>query len=157
MPEKCTLHILPEYPTVRHMYESIETSFAYDGDSGLDLIIPFDVICLKNEVTMINHYISCEMRDSLNVPYFLVPRSSIAKTPLMMANSIGTIDAGYRGYIIAAVRNVGDSSYVIKGGTKLFQIVRPNLEQFYIKLVDKLSKSERGEKGFGSSTKTESK
>ena len=35
-----------------------------------------------------------------------IPRSSIAKTPLMLANSVGIIDAGYRGNLIAAVKYV---------------------------------------------------
>ena len=37
--------------------------------------------------------------------YYLVPRSSISNTPFIMANSIGIIDAGYRGFIKAKIRN----------------------------------------------------
>ena len=38
--------------------------------------------------------------------YYLYPRSSIVKTGLRLANSVGIIDAGYRGEIIAVVDNI---------------------------------------------------
>ena len=48
--------------------------------------------------------------DYLPTSYMLVPRSSISKTPLRMANSIGIIDAGYRGEIMAAVDNISKAT-----------------------------------------------
>lgn len=36
-------------------------------------------------------------------PVYLYPRSSLSKTPVRMANSVGIIDSGYRGNIIAKV------------------------------------------------------
>lgn len=41
-----------------------------------------------------------------NVGYTLMPRSSISKTPLRMSNSIGLIDQGYRGNIMAFVDHI---------------------------------------------------
>ncbi len=35
--------------------------------------------------------------------YWMLPRSSISKTTMRLANSVGLIDAGYRGQIMAAV------------------------------------------------------
>ena len=37
-----------------------------------------------------------------------MPRSSISKTPLRMSNSVGLIDGGYRGEIMASVDNISD-------------------------------------------------
>ena len=88
--------------------------------------------------------------------YYLYPRSSISKTPLMLANSVGIIDSGYRGNIKAAVKcflseENKNEIYKIKKGTRLFQICASNLESFSIEITKELSKSKRGEKGFGSS------
>ena len=67
-----------------------------------------------------------------------------------MANSVGIIDAGYRGTIMAAVDNISDEDYTIKVGQRLFQICGRYLEPIYLTLVEELSESERGNGGFGS-------
>ena len=80
----------------------------------------------------------------------LVPRSSISKTPLRMANSIGIIDAGYRGEIIAVVDNIKNEPYTIKEGERLFQLVAPSMLSIKANLVTTLTESTRGKGGFGS-------
>jgi dUTP pyrophosphatase len=95
------------------------------------------------------------MRDEKEklVSYYLYPRSSISKTPLMMANDVGVIDAGYRGNIMAKVRNVSQKEARVTEGEKLFQICSPNLKPIKIKIVKNLSSSSRGDGGFGSTGK----
>jgi dUTP pyrophosphatase len=122
------------------------------GDAGLDLFFPEDMIIPKKSMgLMVDLGIQCEgkMEDTY-VPYYLYPRSSISKTPLRMANSVGIIDAGYRGNIMVALDNISDEDYQIQKGQRLFQIcpwmdLKVNLE-----VVDNLSDSERGNNGFGS-------
>ena len=89
------------------------------------------------------------------VHYYLAPRSSICKTPLQMANSMGIIDRSYRGPIMAPVRNTNlTDSYTIEEGTRLFQILAPDLGWIKeIRLVDSLPETSRGEGGFGSTGK----
>ena len=88
--------------------------------------------------------------------YFMFPRSSISKTPLMLANHTGIIDSGYRGNLIAAVRYLPSNSnavfYEAEKDTRLFQICHPQLCPIYAVLVDEtqLSLTERGSGGFGS-------
>ena len=69
-----------------------------------------------------------------------------------MANSVGIIDAGYRGPIIVALDNVATDgeSFVIQKGTRLFQICSPILEPIHLEVVDSLSDTDRGNNGFGS-------
>lgn len=125
----------------------------HKGDSGIDLIAPYDIYCDINfNVSTLDHLIQCEMVDSNldNVSYYLYPRSSISKTPLQMANSVGVIDAGYRGNIMAKVRNFSQDNYKINAGDKLFQICAPDLKQIKIEFVNTLSTSSRGSCGFGS-------
>ena len=126
----------------------------HDGDSGLELYAPDQIIIKSGETHLIKMGIACEMTDEyLPISYMLVPRSSISKTPLRMANSIGIIDAGYRGEIMAAVDNRGDKDYMVVPGQRLFQIVHPTLCAFNVGVVDKLSETDRGDGGFGSTGK----
>ena len=77
-------------------------------------------------------------------------RSSISKTPLRLSNSVGLIDAGYRGEIMAAVDNIKDFSFSLEKGQRLFQLVSMNGDAIHFELVDTLSNTSRGEGGFGS-------
>jgi dUTP pyrophosphatase len=67
-----------------------------------------------------------------------------------MSNSIGVIDSGYRGPIIAAVDNMGQTPYHIRQGQRLFQICEPRLEPMEIVIVNNLDTTLRGAGGFGS-------
>ena len=126
----------------------------HDGDSGLDLYCPEQLIIEPGETHLIKMGIACEMTDEyLPISYMLVPRSSISKTPLRMANSIGIIDAGYRGEIMAAVDNISKETYTVSPGERLFQLVHPTLYPINASLVNELSDSERGDGGFGSTGK----
>ena len=91
------------------------------------------------------------------LPYYLYPRSSISKTPLRMANSVGIIDAGYRGFIMGKVdwMNDGKEVYDVEKGIRLFQLCAYNLLPFdRIHIVETEEglgeKTIRGTGGFGS-------
>ena len=124
------------------------------GDSGIDLITVDSLEIFPSEIHTIDFQIQCEMIDLETnnfVSYYLVPRSSISKTSLMMANSIGIIDAGYRGNILAKVRNMNLNDVQIVGRDDcLFQIVAPDLKPIKLSIVDRLSNTTRDSAGFGS-------
>ena len=127
----------------------------HEGDSGIDLIVPNEIQVAGLKVGTIDHLIQCEMlnEDNKNVSYYLYPRSSISKTNFMMANSVGIIDAGYRGNIMAKVRNMSlneNELSTIKENDKLFQICAPDLKPIKIQVVHELSETSRGSGGFGS-------
>tara|TARA_B110001469_G_scaffold77180_1_gene73089 strand:+ start:91 stop:543 length:453 start_codon:yes stop_codon:yes gene_type:complete len=146
------LSILPENDEIRGMYET--HSYYHVGDSGLDLFFPEDINIEAGETKLIDLKIKCEAfpdRDkNTNISYYLYPRSSISKTPLRMSNSVGIIDAGYRGSIKVSVDNVSDEDYMIEKGYRLFQICSPILSQLTFQLTNQLSITSRGEGGFGS-------
>lgn len=134
---------------IKNYYEN-HTTFN-PGDSGLDLFCPEDITISPGETVFINFGIKCEMLDGeKNKSWWLIPRSSISKTSLRMANSIGLMDAGYRGDVIAAVDNIKQEEYKIEKGQRLFQICTATLEEIEFELVDSLSSTIRGEGGFGS-------
>jgi len=132
-----------------------------EGDSGIDLFFPNRVRVPRKQSLLVDFEIQCEMVKELpivgehfiNTSFQLVPRSSIWRTPLRQSNSIGIIDAGYRGHIMVPVDNISDEDYIIKSGERLFQIVHPSLEPINVELVDEVSDSERGSGGFGSTGK----
>tara|TARA_B100000427_G_C15401701_1_gene547938 strand:+ start:137 stop:583 length:447 start_codon:yes stop_codon:yes gene_type:complete len=135
--------------SVRDLYLNHETY--YEGDSGLDLFIPEDVVVKSRGTVMINLKIACEgFKNNKPTSYYLYPRSSIVKTPLRLANSVGIIDSGYRGPIICALDNISELEYVIKKGTRLVQICGPSLEPITFKIKSELTSTSRGSNGLGS-------
>lgn len=84
--------------------------------------------------------------------YMLIPRSSIVKTTLRLANSVGIIDKSYRGEVMAVVDNIGMDDIHLKTGSCYFQIVAfdGNLPTYTLKT--ELSSTVRGSGGFGSTT-----
>lgn len=124
----------------------------YVGDSGFDLYVPADITVAPGETATIDHRIVCEPQ--FTGGYYLYPRSSISKTPLRLANSVGIIDNGYRGSIMAKVDNRGTEPYTIKRGERLFQLCHPSLQPLTVRLVTAVDvHTERGTGGFGSTTK----
>ena len=66
-------------------------------------------------------------------------------------NATGLIDSGYTGTIKVKLYNHSDEKVVINRGDKITQLVIVPIITYKLKLVDKLAKTLRGEKGFGSS------
>ena len=123
----------------------------HSGDAGLDLYILQDQVIKAGETSKIKLGISCETKDKKG--YFLFPRSSISKTPIRLANSIGLIDGGYRGELVGMVDNIYDEDYHVKSGERYFQLVAVDSSPIEFELVEELSESSRGEGGFGSTGK----
>tara|TARA_Y100001935_G_C17089432_1_gene400406 strand:+ start:193 stop:660 length:468 start_codon:yes stop_codon:yes gene_type:complete len=137
---------------LRGTYENTYSNIS--GDAGIDLFVPETItIPGKSLSYKINHLISCEatVMDK-PVSFYLYPRSSMGgKTPLRMSNSVGIIDSGYRGHIIGMVDNISDNDFVVEGGTRLFQICPPTLNNpIKLNIVQELTETERGEGGIGS-------
>jgi deoxycytidine triphosphate deaminase len=147
---------------------------------GGDINIPPSTYA--TEAHTINHLINCEMRKIYHLPpmekdlskyfnpvpktydsttssyfqcvsYYLYPRSSLSKTPLILANGTGIIDSGYRGHIMAKVHNLKSNLVCLNEGDKYFQLCAPGLKPFTVQFVSRvtlLTESERGTGGFGS-------
>ena len=82
--------------------------------------------------------------------FYIYPRSSISKTPLRLANSVGIVDSGYRGNLMLALDNIKQAPYTIRKGQRLAQICSPHLSPIFFSIVESLSETERGSGGFGS-------
>lgn len=129
-------------------------------NSGFDLIVPADFsFTTPGEGKLLNHGIKCAMYymdDDISCAYYLYPRSSIYKTPLMLANSVGIIDSGYRGWICSALKCFScsvENPYVVNGGTRITQLCHPSLCPILVEIVsseEELGQTSRGDGGFGS-------
>mgnify|MGYP001176804523 CR=1 FL=1 len=75
-------------------------------------------------------------------------RSSASNKMLITPDAI--IDSGYRGELFAVVYNFGYQDYTVKKGERVAQVIFHERVIAKIKEVDKLSDSERGTTGFGS-------
>lgn len=143
-------------PEIVSYYEKLEQSEhanGHEGDSGINIIFPhsIEIPPCAELVTFIPLGVSTKLESGTQPrSYFLMPRSSIAKTPLMLANSIGLIDAGYRGQLMAAVRNMSNKPFMIQKGTSLFQVVDGAAKPMKVKVVNELDETSRGAGGFGS-------
>lgn len=79
------------------------------------------------------------------------PRSGLALNKgITVINSPGTIDADYRGEIGVILINLSDSSFQINSGDRIAQMIIAKHETISWRVVEKLDKSDRGNKGFGS-------
>tara|TARA_Y100000813_G_scaffold198183_1_gene185367 strand:- start:1714 stop:2145 length:432 start_codon:yes stop_codon:yes gene_type:complete len=79
------------------------------------------------------------------------PRSGLALNKgITVINSPGTIDADYRGEIGVILINLSDSSFEINSGDRIAQMIIAKHETISWRVVEKLDKSDRGNKGFGS-------
>lgn len=126
---------LPKYQTI--------------GSSGLDLMANInESITLKPmERKIISTGICIEL--PLGYEAQIRPRSGLAiKNGIICVN--GTIDADYRGDIYVILINLSDKNFVIYSGNRIAQMVVVKHEIISLIEVKKISKTERGLKGLGS-------
>ena len=78
------------------------------------------------------------------------PRSGLAiKHGITVLNSPGTVDADYRGEICVELVNLSNTPFTVYPGERIAQLVFNKYEQAEFVKVEELSKTERGEGGFG--------
>jgi len=128
-------------------------TYAHDTDACADIYASKDTIIPAHSIS---NKVPTGLKIALPEGWVakIAPRSSIgAKTGLRLSNSIGIIDADYRGEIGVLYDNISDSDYEIKAGDRIAQVWVERVERFKPVLVDILPATERGEGGFGSTGK----
>ena len=145
-------HTAMTYRTAVETHNKKTTEFM---DAGFDLYTPNSQLVSSGELLKIDYNIKCSAQMYLdsgkkfNTGFYLYPRSSISKTPLRLANSVGIIDAGYRGNIIGVFDSFVDCN--IKHNERFLQICAPGLVPIVVVMVDKIEgDTDRGSGGFGS-------
>lgn len=180
------LELLPSEEGSEFYNRNIERD---NNNAGFDLFVVRELMTQAGEVSLLD--LGCKARmvkcypDELEeeVHYWLSPRSSIWKSGVVQANSMGIIDKSYRGPLMGAVLPIhkpsgywsqfsaGDGpktgayvwkncdskdtgSPIIEKGQRLFQIVAPDMGWIKeVRIVESLNETKRGEGGFGSTGK----
>jgi dUTP pyrophosphatase len=79
------------------------------------------------------------------------PRSGLARDHgVTLTNSVGTIDADFRGEVCVLLINHGDKHVRIEPGQRIAQLVIAPVVRAELVVVDELSETRRGTGGFGS-------
>jgi dUTP pyrophosphatase len=157
-----SLYIYVFEPHIRSLYKQhLSTNHRYT-DSGFDLMLPGQTIEYNDDylgqTIHTGIIVAAKTESGEPAPSLLLPRSSITKTPLRLSNSIGLIDMGYRGEIMAKCdcMDADCVRYSIQEGTRLFQLVQHNFMPWKnIIIVENFNDlpyavDNRGSGGFGS-------
>lgn len=123
--------------------------YAKEGDAGLDLTAT-SVEIKDDKVTY-----GCGLAIEIPKGYvgLLFPRSSNSKKDLLLTNSVGVIDSGYRGEVTAVFKKIEYLAKVYKVGERFVQLVILPYPEIELEEVEELSVTERGSKGYGSTGK----
>ena len=131
-------------------YAQLPTRGSKDA-AGLDLYCPFQIKVPADSQKKIPLGIAVEIpKGHMGL---LVPRSSMSKTPLRCANSVGIIDADYRGELSIAYENISCSDYTIFRGDRIAQLIIVPIAIVDVEEAQTLSETERGDGGYGSTGK----
>lgn len=139
--------IVPEFQTV--------------GSAGMDFHANLDgiekglreFIVMPGEIKKIPLGVAVELEDGYEIQ--ILNRSGITMTGVII--HVGTGDFDYRGELHAIVHNLGTRAFVVENGDKICQGVIRRIECYQngldVEIVEELSETERGDKGFGSTGK----
>lgn len=121
-----------------------------EGAAGYDVFSDEDKTVARSERSLI----STGFIIAIPLGYYgrLAPRSGLA-----VQNSIdiggGVIDSDYRGEVKVCFVNNGKTSYDIKKGDRIAQLIIEKISTSEVEVVENLDSTERGTKGFGSTGK----
>ena len=124
----------------------------------------------RNPVNKLDFMVSCSAQmvtdggKCFNTGYYMYPRSSLSKTRLRLANSVGIIDSGYRGHLTGMfdVVNIdtadndsnSEADFWGKKFDRYVQICAPGLVPILVQVVNSVEElggeTARGGGGFGS-------
>ena len=125
---------------------------AHSDDAAYDLRSRVDMVLPVRKSVLVPAGFAMELPVGFEAQ--IRPRSGLAlKHDLMLTNSPGTIDAGYRGEVGVIMYNGGTEEFVIHRGDRIAQMVIAKLAEVELDLCDALNDSDRGSGGFGSTGK----
>jgi dUTP pyrophosphatase len=123
---------------------------AHPGDAGADLFSVEEIVIPAGDRRDVGTGIALAIPSGY--AGFVQPRSGLAfKHGIMVVNSPGLIDAGYRGEVRVALYNSGREPFTVAVGERIAQLVVHRVEQPEFLATDELPDTSRGDGGFGSS------
>ena len=136
-----------ELPITRLHEEAVVPERAYTGDAGLDLAACERVELGPGQRALVGTGLAVAIPQGY--AGFVQPRSGLAaRHGLSIVNSPGLVDSGYRGELNTDLEH----AFVVEPGMRIAQLVVLPVPELVLIEVDELPVSERGVRGFGSST-----
>jgi dUTP pyrophosphatase len=132
--------------------DAVVPSRAYDGDAGLDLTSCEHVVLEPGERATVGTGLAVAVPDGY--AGFVQPRSGLAsRHGITIVNAPGLVDSGYRGEVRVVLLNTdAREPFVVEPGMRIAQLVVVPVASAEPVDVEELPESERGVRGFGSST-----
>jgi dUTP pyrophosphatase len=131
---------------------AVAPKFGKPGDAGADLTAT-SIDTSRGGQVVYGTGIAVEIPEGMVGLVF--PRSSVRNFPLIMSNSVGVIDSGYRGEVMVTFNLTSKEwfSDLYKVGDRIAQLVIMPVPLIEYMIVDELSETERGTGGHGSTGK----
>lgn len=131
--------------------DAVIPKYAKNGDAGLDLTA---VSYEFDEYGNIVYHTGLAFEIPEGYVGLLFPRSSICKKDISLANSVGVIDSSFRGEVIAKFKpTITYKAETYDTLERIAQIIIIPYPQIELIEVEELSKTDRGDGGFGSTNK----
>lgn len=156
------LKIHPIHPVAEKYFEQ-EKIYRTSGSAAFDVVAAFHSVdrCDLSAETVYKVPLGFRMEVPSGYVALMTPRSGLAFHGLTLWNAPGVVDSDYRGEVSALLyvyprcplmehfEGIG-WRWRLMSGTRIAQIMLVKYERLEIELTDQLSKTERGDGGFGS-------
>lgn len=141
-----------ELPVRRVRANAVVPARAYCGDAGLDLSACERVELAPGRRALVPTGLAVAIPEGY--AGLVQPRSGLAtKHGISIVNTPGLVDSGYRGELLVNLINTdGTETFVVEPGMRIAQLVIVPIPDVELVEVDELPDSERGVRGFGSSS-----
>lgn len=123
---------------------------AHHGDAGLDLMAAENALLYPGDRQAVDTGVSVEIPDGY-VGLLCARSGNAARRGLGIVNGVGVIDSGYRGPVNVLLINHGRNNLAVMRGDRIAQLLIVPIETPDVEIVDRLSDSDRGTGGLGSS------
>ena len=132
--------------------EAVLPGGSYEGDAGLDLAACERVTLAPGERALVGTGVAVAI--PAGFAGFVQPRSGLAtKHGITIVNTPGLVDSGYRGELRVILLNTDPTeTFTVEPGMRIAQLVILETRPVAVVEVDGLPLSDRGERGFGSSS-----
>lgn len=121
---------------------------AHPSDAGFDLT----ATSMREDGDVVVYGTGLAMEIPSGHVGLVFPRSSVYKKDLILTNSVGVVDSGYRGEVLVKFRKTADGDkYEV--GDRIAQLIIIPYPAIEFEEAEELTSSDRGEGGFGSSGK----
>ena len=122
---------------------------ANPGDAGLDLKAAEIALLSPGDRHAVETGVSVEIPDGY-VGLVCARSGNAARRGLGIVNGVGVIDSGYRGPVNVLLINHGRNNLAVMRGDRIAQLLIVPIETPDVEIVDRLSDSDRGTGGLGS-------